>query len=167
VIQYVADIEAGRIVAKLKSEPIPEDDDTAVKVVVGDNLEKVVFQPDKDVLLEIYAPWCGHCKKLEPDYEKVAKKVVKEQMTDLLVIAKMDGTANDSPVDAIEWSGFPTIFYVKAGQMEPMSFDGDRSAKGIWKWIKKHSSFADEIKARLAKNKAEGEEEDKAPKEEL
>merc|ERR1719347_360045 len=75
---------------------------------------EMVFQEKKDVLLEVYAPWCGHCKKLEPEYEKLAKKVTKD-IDDYVVIAKMDGTANDSPTDDIDWSGFPTLKYIKAG----------------------------------------------------
>jgi thiol-disulfide isomerase/thioredoxin len=31
-------------------------------VVVGNTVEKIVQDPTKDVLLEVYAPWCGHCK---------------------------------------------------------------------------------------------------------
>merc|ERR1711972_311583 len=102
-----------------------------VKVIVGKTLQEKVFTADKDVLLEVYAPWCGHCKKLEPEYVKVGKKVEAEGFSDKLVIAKMDGTLNDSPVDSITWSGFPTIYYVKAGSSEPMKYDGPREAKGI------------------------------------
>jgi thiol-disulfide isomerase/thioredoxin len=50
-----------------------------------------VFQKDKDVLLEIYAPWCGHCKKLEPEYQKLAEKIKENDLANDLVIAKMDG----------------------------------------------------------------------------
>merc|ERR1711988_2067160 len=113
IMKYMEDIEAGTVQPTMKSEPVPEEPQTdPVKVVVGKNLNKIVFNKKKDVLLEIYAPWCGHCKKLEPEYLKVGKKVQKEGFEDILTIAKMDGTANDSPVDTIAWSGFPTIVYV-------------------------------------------------------
>merc|ERR1719235_2126599 len=151
IVQYIKDVKEGKIEATLKSEPVPDEPQTdPVKVVVGKNLEKLVFTEDKDVLLEIYAPWCGHCKKLEPEYLKVGKKVQKEGFEDILTIAKMDGTQNDSPVDSLTYSGFPTIYYVKAGEKEPMKYDGARDAKGIWKWIKKNHSQAEKIKDAIA-----------------
>merc|ERR1719217_605177 len=146
ISQFIEDVDAGNIEPKLKSEAIPASNDEPVRVVVGSTLKSEVFTSDKDVMLEVYAPWCGHCKKLEPEYVKLAKKVKKEELTDLIVIAKIDGTANDSPVESIEWSGFPSIFFVKAGSSEPVLYDGERTAKGLWKYIKKHSSRAQEIR---------------------
>lgn len=46
----------------------------------------------KDVLVEFYAPWCGHCKTLEPKYVELAEKLAYNKN---LVIAKMDSTANE------------------------------------------------------------------------
>jgi len=157
-LAYMKDIEEGKIEPNLKSEPVPESNDEPVKVIVGKNLQEECFTEEKDVLLEVYAPWCGHCKKLEPEYIKVGKKVKKEGLEDILTIAKMDGTANDSPVDSLTWSGFPTIYYIKAGVTEPVKYDGPREAKGIWKWVKKNHSKADVIKERIAAKQAKKDE---------
>lgn len=150
---FIEDVEAGRVTPRLKSEQAPTPSDDPVRVVVGNSMEKDIFTADKDVLLEVYAPWCGHCKKLEPEYIKLAKKIKKEELTDLITIAKMDGTANDSPIDSIDWTGFPTIFFVKAGTREAITYDGERTAKGLWKYIKKSSSKAQEIRDRMERRK--------------
>jgi len=166
VADFVKKVEAGEIEAILKSEDIPESNDEPVKVVVGKTLKELVFQAEKDVMLEVYAPWCGHCKRLDPEYIKVGKKIIKEGIDDLVMVAKMDGTQNDSPVESISWTGFPTIVYVKAGSEEVIPYDGGRDAKGIWKWIKKNHSKADAIKEKLSK-KDDTPKKDEDAKEEL
>ena len=45
------------------------------QVVVGQTFDEIVNDPDKDVLIEFYAPWCGHCKNLEPIYKELGEKV--------------------------------------------------------------------------------------------
>ena len=40
-----------------------------------DNFDAVVKEEGKDVMLEFYAPWCGHCKQLKPVYAEVASEV--------------------------------------------------------------------------------------------
>mgnify|MGYP001792639942 FL=1 len=46
-----------------------------LQVAVAKNFDEVVNDPDRDVLIEFYAPWCGHCKNLEPKYKELAEKV--------------------------------------------------------------------------------------------
>jgi len=148
IVAYIKDVMDEKIKPKLKSEPKPAEQGD-VKVVVGETLLEMVFDEKKDVLFEVYAPWCGHCKKLEPEYEMLAKKVTKDA-DDLITIAKMDGTANDSPTDDIDWSGFPTMKYIKAGSKVVESYEGGRTAKDMWAWIRENSTHKDEITKRLA-----------------
>lgn len=43
--------------------------------MVAENFDEIVNNEDKDVLIEFYAPWCGHCKNLEPKYKELGEKV--------------------------------------------------------------------------------------------
>ncbi|KAJ4910971.1 Protein disulfide isomerase-like 1-4 [Raphanus sativus] len=121
-----------------KSDPIPENNDGDVKIVVGDNFDEIVLDESKDVLLEVYAPWCGHCEALEPIYNKLAKHL---RSIDSLVIAKMDGTTNEHPKAKAE--GFPTILFFPAGNKtsEPITVDADRTVVAFYKFMRKHATI--------------------------
>ena len=112
------DIENGKLEMWMKSEEIPEGDEThenGVAKVVAKNIKSLVFDESKDVLLEIYAPWCGHCKKLAPEYEKLAGTIAEK--TDKVVIAKVDGTLNSMP-NSLSYTGFPTLYWISANTNE-------------------------------------------------
>lgn len=134
--KFVEDFVAGKIEPSIKSEPIPEKQDGPVTVVVAKNYEDLVMKNDKDVLLEFYAPWCGHCKALAPKYEELAGMY--KDFADKVTIAKVDATANDVPD---EIAGFPTIKLFKAGEKdEPIEYSGSRTVEDIANFIRDNGS---------------------------
>ncbi|XP_074289736.1 protein disulfide isomerase-like 1-3 isoform X2 [Silene latifolia] len=120
-----------------KSGPIPEINDSNVKIVVGKNYDEVVLDESKDVLLQIYAPWCHHCRALEPIYNKLARQM---REVDSIVIAKMDGTINEHP--KVKAEVFPTILFFPAGnkKYDPIMVDTDRAVVALYNFLKKHAS---------------------------
>ncbi|KAJ3679798.1 hypothetical protein LUZ60_016076 [Juncus effusus] len=136
--KFAGDFVEEKLQPFFKSDPIPETNDGDVKVVVGNNFDEIVLDESKDVLLEVYAPWCGHCQELEPIYNKLGKHL---RGIDSLVIAKMDGTSNEHA--RVQMDGFPTILFFPAGNknFEPISYDGDRTVVGFYKFLKKHATI--------------------------
>lgn len=66
---------------------------------------RVVMMADKDVLVEFYAPWCGHCKALAPKYDELAEKF---EGVSSVVISKIDATENEVDVEGVSRFGCRT-----------------------------------------------------------
>merc|ERR1712007_259086 len=94
---------------------------------------------DRDVLVEFYAPWCGHCKKLAPKYLKLAQSL--EYMSKDLMIAKVDSTENEIPNFPVE--GFPTLMMFKKGMKDkPVTMEDEKmGVKDLTKFVKKNVTF--------------------------
>merc|ERR1711988_628135 len=129
--QFVTDFMDGKLKQHLMSQEIPEDwDKEGVKVLVGKNFQEVAVNVEKDVLVEFYAPWCGHCKQLAPIWDELGEKY-KDHET--IVIAKMDSTANE--LEEVKVQGFPTIKLFKKGTNEIVDYNGDRTVDGFSKFL--------------------------------
>ncbi|XP_072398502.1 protein disulfide-isomerase-like [Diabrotica undecimpunctata] len=112
-------------------QKLPKDwDKEPVKVLVSGNFDRVALDSSKDVLVEFYAPWCGHCKKLAPIYDKLGEHF--KDNSDV-VIAKMDSTANE--LEHIKIVSFPTIKLYTKESNEAITYIGPRTFEGLTKFV--------------------------------
>ena len=107
----------------------------AVLTLTPDNFTEVVN--DKDlVLVEFYAPWCGHCKQLAPEYEAAA--VTLKQQSPPILLAKVDASTHQSLGAQYDVEGFPTMKVFRKGKA--YDYGGPRKADGIVEYMKKQAN---------------------------
>ncbi|KZV19473.1 protein disulfide-isomerase like 2-1 [Dorcoceras hygrometricum] len=102
-----------------------------VVVLTEVNFEKEVGQ-DRGALVEFYAPWCGHCKKLAPEYEKLGASFKKAKS---VLIGKVDCDEHKSLCSKYGVSGYPTIQWFPKGSLEPKKYEGARNAEALTEYV--------------------------------
>lgn len=99
---------------------------SAVTEATDKNFSNEVLKFDGIAIVEFYAPWCGHCKSLEPEYEKAAaalKGVVK--------VVAVDATQHGSLAQKYGVQGYPTLKIFGADKKKPVDYQGQRTADAI------------------------------------
>lgn len=82
--------------------------------------------------MEFYAPWCGHCKNLAPEWE-IAGNLFQPQ--DDIIIAAFDATTDESIASRHNVQGYPTIKFFPKDAQNPEEYQGGRQAEDIVKWV--------------------------------
>jgi len=141
ITAFVNGVLDGTIKRHLKSEEVPDNSDNAVKVIVGKNFDDIVMDPTKNVFVEFYAPWCGHCKSLAPVWEELGQKY-KDHPN--IVIAMSDATANE--FESVEVQGFPTLKFFPAGG-EMQDYNGGRTLDDFIKFLEPEGAAEDAAEA--------------------
>lgn len=150
VESFVSDFLGGKLKQHLLSQDLPEDwNKTPVWTLVATNFDQVVFDESKNVLVEFYAPWCGHCKQLVPIYDSLGENYSKNKD---VVIAKMDSTVNE--LEHTKITSFPTIkLYTKENKV--IDYNGERTLEGLIKFVESGGEYG-----QAASEEAEEEDED-------
>jgi len=131
VSQFVQDFFDNKLKPHLLTQDLPEDwNAEPVKVLVGKNFNEVARDRSKTVLVEFYAPWCGHCKQLVPTYEKLGQHF--ESREDV-VIAKMDSTVNE--LDDVKVRSFPTIKLFPKNSDQVVDYNGERTLEAMIRFV--------------------------------
>ena len=95
------------------------------------NFDAIVMGSKDIWLLEFYAPWCGHCKSLEPEWKQAASN-----LKGTVKVAKIDATENQQLAQRFGVNGYPTIKVFNYGvdqkkDSKAIPYNGERTASAI------------------------------------
>ncbi len=95
------------------------------------------------VLVEFYAPWCGHCKNLAPEWELASASY---EPSDEIMLVAVDATIAPALAKKFGVKGYPTIKYFPKGSKEAQDYTGGRTADTIVKWINEKVGTAKKVR---------------------
>ncbi|KAH8669080.1 thioredoxin-like protein [Xylariales sp. PMI_506] len=99
----------------------------------ANTFDRVVVNSGKPSFVDFYAPFCKHCKELDPIYEELAVKYQDEHIT----IAKIDSYTEKAIGERYEVQGWPTLYFFDGAGSPPVKFQWKRDME----WM---SIFIDE-----------------------
>ena len=80
----------------------------------------------------VFAPWCGHCKALAPEYEEAATTLKDKDVA----LAKVDCTAEQELCQEFGVEGYPTLKIFR-GPVNNQPYAGPRKAQAIVSYMTK------------------------------
>jgi thioredoxin 1 len=96
-----------------------------IKVVTDETFEAMVLKNERPVVVDFWATWCGPCKMVAPEMEKIAAKY--DGQVD---VVKVDVDANPGLSRAFNIMSIPTIAFFAPGK-QPMGVVGFRPAEQL------------------------------------
>ncbi|KAJ1865233.1 hypothetical protein LPJ73_000073 [Coemansia sp. RSA 2703] len=111
---------------------------SAVKQLGVSNFDRVLSKTSQPTFVKFYAPWCGHCKNLEPEYERAAKKA---QGVAKFYAVNCDEDKNRGLCAQYNVQGFPTLKVftekrTKRGNRRSVDYQGERKASAMVKFVR-------------------------------
>eukprot|EP00923_Selenidium_pygospionis_P034515 GHVN01060128.1.p1 GENE.GHVN01060128.1~~GHVN01060128.1.p1 ORF type:complete len:416 (-),score=45.51 GHVN01060128.1:2065-3312(-) len=119
-----------------------------VVVLTDKNFDEKVMKDEKSTwFIEFYAPWCGHCKSLAPEWESAAKELAGK-----VKVAKVDATTETVLASRFGIKGFPTLMLFPGGPKKDSltnKYEGPRRASDIVEYALQHATTQTEAEQLL------------------
>jgi len=77
-----------------------------------DNFKEAIAEPDKTVVVDFWAPWCGPCRALAPTLEEIA-----EELADQVKICKVNVDENAALAADYGVRSIPTLLVFRNGEL--------------------------------------------------
>lgn len=106
-----------------------------VKQLTDSTIEAAI-QDNELILIKFYAPWCGHCRKLAPQYSKAADILTEIDPT--IVMAELDATTEKKSAKEWKITGFPTMILFQKGEKVDI-YEGERTSEAMSRYMLDHS----------------------------
>ncbi|XP_022771729.1 protein disulfide-isomerase like 2-2-like isoform X1 [Durio zibethinus] len=124
--QQVKALLKDRLAGKASGESSEKSEPTATVELNSRNFDELVLKSKELWIVEFFAPWCGHCKKLAPEWKRAANNLKGK-----VKLGHVDCDSEKSLMSRFNVQGFPTILVFGADKDSPTPYEGARTASAI------------------------------------
>ncbi|KAH7280411.1 hypothetical protein KP509_37G065900 [Ceratopteris richardii] len=104
-----------------------KDEEPSLSVeLTSSNFDKLVLGSNDLWLVEFFAPWCGHCKKLAPEWKKASKELKGKAQ-----LGHVNCDVEKDLMSRFGVQGFPTVLVFGGDKENPLPYEGARTASAI------------------------------------
>lgn len=153
--KFLEDVKEGKLAKLQKSARRPDNDKhpdhPTLTQVVASSFDDVVIGGTKDVLLDVYADWCGPCRAIAPTLVTLSEIF---EDNDNIVIAKIDCDSNDINRTYLPETSIPNIKLFRGNnKKEPLKYQGNRSLNHFLEFLHQNASVTFDLEAAKEKGK--------------